>query len=61
MRVVTFKVDEELLEKLDYYARQRGKTRSEVIREALEHLLREEVGEPTTTIAGIKIKKIRIL
>jgi len=42
MRVVTFKVDEDLLEKLDTYAKLRKKTRSEVIREAIVRLLKEE-------------------
>ena len=47
MRVVTFKIEEELLEKLDMYARSRGKTRSEIIRRALElYLIREEKREP---------------
>ncbi len=47
MRVVTFKIEEELLEKIDLYARSRGKTRSEVIRRALElYLIREERKEP---------------
>ncbi len=35
-RVVTFKLSEELLEKLDEIARREGKTRSEVIRAAIE-------------------------
>jgi len=36
MRVVTFKLEEELLQKLDLYAIKSGLTRSDVIREALE-------------------------
>ena len=36
MRVVTFKLDEELLEKLDLYAINNGLFRSEVIREAIK-------------------------
>lgn len=43
MRVVTFKVEEELLDKLDSYARLKGVTRSEVIRKAIELYLRLEV------------------
>ncbi len=35
MRVVTFKVEESLLEAIDELARARGVSRSEVIREAL--------------------------
>ncbi len=36
MRVVTVKLEEELLQKLDLYAVNSGLTRSDVIREALE-------------------------
>jgi len=42
MRVVTFKIEEDLLELIDQYAELRGETRSEVIRKALLELLREE-------------------
>lgn len=42
MRVVTFKVDEELLERLDGFARLKGVTRSEVIRKAIELYLKLE-------------------
>ena len=42
MRVVTFKVDEELLERLDSFARLKGVPRSEVIRKAIELYLRLE-------------------
>ena len=42
MRVVTFKADEELLERLDSFARIKGVTRSEVIRRAIELYLRLE-------------------
>ncbi|MET1102221.1 MAG: ribbon-helix-helix domain-containing protein [Pyrodictiaceae archaeon] len=42
MRVITFKLDEETLEKLDTFAKLRGATRSEVIRKALELYLRLE-------------------
>ncbi len=42
MKVVTFKVDEELLERLDEYARMKGVTRSEIIRRAIELYLRLE-------------------
>ncbi len=42
MRVVTFKLDEDILEKLDRYARRTGRSRSEVIRQALERLLSSE-------------------
>ncbi|QGA54543.1 ribbon-helix-helix protein, CopG family [Sulfolobus sp. E5-1-F] len=39
MRVVTFKVDEELLTKLDLYCVNNRKERSEVIREAIKFYL----------------------
>ena len=42
MRVITFKADEELLERLDSYARMKGVTRSEVIRKAIELYLKLE-------------------
>lgn len=42
MRVVTFKMDEDLLERLDSFARIKGVTRSEVIRKAIELYLRVE-------------------
>ena len=47
-RVITFKADEALLEALDEYARSRRLSRSEVIRRAIEELLRRE---------GIEVKK----
>lgn len=43
MRVVTFKIDEDLLEMIDMYARKTGYTRSEVIRKALVELLKREL------------------
>ncbi len=42
MRVVTFKLDESILEKLDKYAMRTGRSRSEVIRKAIEMLLSNE-------------------
>lgn len=55
MRVVTFKIEEDLLERLDEYAELTGESRSEVIRRALELLLygAEEKIKP---IAKKKIK-----
>ncbi|ABM81444.1 ribbon-helix-helix protein, CopG family [Hyperthermus butylicus] len=41
-RIVTFKIEEELLALLDRYAKSRRLTRSEVIREAIEKLLESE-------------------
>lgn len=56
MRVVTFKIDEDLLERLDLYARLKGITRSEAIRRAIELLLEREEPE-----LSVKPKIIRIL
>jgi predicted transcriptional regulator len=42
MRVITFKADEELLERLDMFARLKGVTRSEIIRKAIELYLKLE-------------------
>ena len=42
MRVVTFKIDEKLLEKLDTYAIKNGISRSDAIRRAIVKLLNEE-------------------
>mgnify|MGYP001772526099 CR=1 FL=1 len=41
-RVVTFKIEEELLDKLDRYATRNGLNRSQAIRKAIELLLRNE-------------------
>lgn len=57
MRVVTFKIEEELLELIDEYAELRGETRSEVIRKALMELLRGEKEK----IRRAKAKKIRVV
>ncbi|QGR18450.1 MULTISPECIES: ribbon-helix-helix protein, CopG family [Sulfolobaceae] len=42
MRVVTFKIEEDLLQQLDLYALNNRITRSEIIREALIRYLREK-------------------
>ena len=42
LRVITVKIPEEMIEKLDSFARLRGWTRSEVIRRAIELYLRVE-------------------
>ena len=47
LRLVTFKADEELVRRLDEYARARGLSRSEVIREAIaEYLVRHSAEQP---------------
>lgn len=50
LRVVTFKLDHEILEVLDRYAKEKRKHRSEVIREAIIRFLREE---------GVEIPEVR--
>ena len=52
MRVVTFKIDEELLQKLDVYALNMRLSRSDVIREAIEQFLRAK--EEERTVEGFK-------
>jgi hypothetical protein len=42
MRVVSFKIDEELLEMLEEYARKRRMTKSEVIRRAIEAYIKDK-------------------
>ncbi|WP_082419693.1 ribbon-helix-helix protein, CopG family [Pyrodictium delaneyi] len=56
MRVVTFKVDEELFDRLDSFARLKGVTRSEVIRKALELYLRLET--PKEIARDVKIVRL---
>ncbi|MCY0859103.1 MAG: ribbon-helix-helix protein, CopG family [Sulfolobaceae archaeon] len=58
MRVVTFKVEEDLLEMLDRYAIKYGLNRSEAIRKAIEKVVQEELGKETVPVA--KIEKIRL-
>jgi hypothetical protein len=55
MRVVTFKVDEELLERLDSFARLKGVPRSEVIRRAIELYLRLEEKKQTIQPRIVKL------
>ena len=43
MRVITFKVEEDLLELLDRYAIKYGLNRSEAIRKAIELLVKQEL------------------
>ena len=58
MKVVTFKIEEDLLEKLDEYAELTGESRSEVIRRALELLLfgSNSSGEKAKSITKKKVK-----
>ncbi len=50
-RIVTFKISQELLEMLDLYAREKGMSRSEAIREAIKMLL---------TSSGMKLPTSRV-
>lgn len=57
MRVITVKVEEDLLELLDSYAIKHGLNRSEAVRKAIEKLIKEEMGNETTPPATVeKIK-----
>ena len=57
-RVVTFKMDEHLLEELDKYAIRNGLTRSDAIRKAIIELLRRE--PPRSSIFRYRIRKVVI-
>ncbi|AOL17096.1 CopG family transcriptional regulator [Sulfolobus sp. A20] len=57
MRVVTFKVEEDLLELLDRYAIKYGLNRSEAIRKAVEKMVKEELSKETVPVA--RVEKIR--
>lgn len=55
MRIVTFKVDEALLEKIDRFAEREGLTRSEVIREAIiAYLSRSGYRTPSRKMFRVK-------
>jgi len=58
MRVVTFKIEEDLLELLDKYAIENNMFRSEAIREAIEHFVKENMKKETVTVA--KVEKIKL-
>ncbi|BDB98873.1 ribbon-helix-helix protein, CopG family [Saccharolobus caldissimus] len=58
MRVVTFKVEEDLLELLDRYAIKYGLNRSEAIRKAIEKMVRDELSKETVPVA--RVEKIRL-
>ncbi len=55
MNVVTFKLEEDLLELLDRYAIKHGLKRSEAIRKAIELLVRQELEKES--IPSAKIEK----
>ncbi len=54
MKVVTFKVEEDLLEQLDKYAIKHGLKRSEAIRKAIELLVRQELEKESISSAKIE-------
>jgi len=58
MRVVTFKLEEDLLELLDRYAIRYGLNRSEAIRKAIETLVKSELEKETVPLA--KVEKLRL-
>ena len=56
MRPITFKIEEDLLEKLDELAENMGKTRSELVREAIIYLLSTSDYNPNKHYKHIKIE-----
>jgi metal-responsive CopG/Arc/MetJ family transcriptional regulator len=58
MRVVTFKLEEDLLELLDRYAIRYGLNRSEAIRKAIEKLVKDEIDKERVPMA--KVEKLRL-
>jgi metal-responsive CopG/Arc/MetJ family transcriptional regulator len=58
MRVVTFKIEEDLLELLDRYAIKHNLNRSEAIRRAIEQMVEEEFSKEI--IPPMKIEKIKL-
>ena len=56
MRVVTFKVDDELLDELDRYAARKRITRSDAIRKAIIELLMRDGS--TRYFPGFTIRKV---
>jgi metal-responsive CopG/Arc/MetJ family transcriptional regulator len=54
VRVVTFKVEEDLLELLDRYAIKYGLNRSEAIRKAIEALVKQELEKESVSIAKVE-------
>ena len=56
-RVVTLKISADLLEQLDAYAIRNKMNRSEAVRKAIEHLLRDEEKKTNTQI---RVEKFRL-
>ncbi len=59
MRVVTFKVEADLLEQIDIYAMNHGLNRSEAIRLAMQKLIEEE-RKKEKPLPPAKIEKFRL-
>jgi len=55
LRVVTFKIEEELLERLDKYCKEKGLPRSSVIREAIIMYLHEKERKIIGTTRRIRV------
>jgi len=58
MRVITFKIDEELLKELNTYVNLSGRSRSEVIRAALRKYLAEKRSAPKKR--GVEVRSILV-
>lgn len=58
MRVVTFKIDENLLVLLDFYAINHRLSRSEAIRKAIEKLVQDEINKEIVPKA--KVEKFKL-
>jgi len=54
MRVITFKIEEDLLELLERYAIKYGLNRSEAIRKAIEKMVRDELSKETVPVARVE-------
>jgi metal-responsive CopG/Arc/MetJ family transcriptional regulator len=54
VRVVTFKVEEDLLELLDRYAIKHGLNRSEAIRKAIVTLVKQELEKESVRVAKVE-------
>ncbi len=59
MRVVTFKIEEDVLELVDRYATENRLYRSEVIRLAVEEFIRTKLLD-TETVPVAKVEKIKL-
>jgi len=58
MRVVTFKIEEDVLELLDKYAIENRLYRSEAIREAIKRFVREQLEIENVPVA--KVEKMKL-